>query len=140
MADYFDSGKFGGGFCIGPFTNANCTTGESNTDMAIGQTTLVPMPYSGSVVGIAVRSTAALETAGTVTFKVHKAGTEYTDASAPSAAITTAAQVSYATVRPGAVTFDAGDTLGISLSTTTTLDPTNTLDVDGFLFVQLDAS
>ena len=139
MADYFNSGKFGAIVCIGPFTNANCTTQESNTDMAIGQaSTLVPMPSAGSLIGIAVRSTEALATAGTVTFKAHKAGTEFADNAAPTAVITTAAQSSYGTVRPNAVTFDAGDTLGLSLTSTTTLDPTNTLDVDGYLYVKFD--
>lgn len=138
MADYFDAGKFGAVVAI-PFSKANLTTGESNSDLTAGQDTLQVMPVSGSVVGISIRSNASL-TAGTITAKAHKAGTEFVDAGAPAPACSSAAQVSYATVRPGAVTFAAGDTLGVSVTTTTTLDPTNSLDVDAVLFVQLDPS
>ena len=44
----------------------------------------------------------------------------------------------YVTVRPGAISFAAGATLGISVTSTTTLDPTNTLDVDAVLWIQLN--
>ena len=138
MGDEFDAGKHGAILAI-PFSKANLTTGESNSDLTAGQDTLHVMPAAGSVIGISIRSNASL-TAGTITAKAHKTGTEYTDTGAPAPACSSAAQVSYATVRPGAVTFSAGDTLGVSVSTTTTLNPTNSVDVDALLFVQLDPS
>ena len=137
MADHFDAGKFGAVVAI-PFSHANATTGESNTDLTLGQSTLAVMPGAGSVVGISIRAGGAI-TAGTITAKPHKAGTEFTEVGTPAPVCSSAAQASYASVRPKALTFDAGDTLGVSISTTTTLDPTNTLDVDAVLFVQLDA-
>lgn len=136
MADYFDAGKHGAILAI-PFSAANVTTGESNLDLTLGQSTLAVMPVAGSVLGVTIRTEAAI-TAGTITGKAHKASTEFADVGAPAPACSSAAQASYATVRPMAVRFAAGDTLGISVTTTTTLDPTNTLDVDAMLFVQLD--
>lgn len=138
MADIFDAGKFGAILAI-PFSKANVTTGESNSDLTLGQDTLAVMPQSGSVIGVTIRANAAI-TAGTITAKSQAAGTEHTDTGAPAPACSSAAQVSYATVRPGAVTFSAGDTLGVSVTTTTTLNPTDSLDVDAILFVQLDPS
>ena len=129
--------KFGNLVAI-PFGGANATTGAANVDMALAQAgTLVVAPFGGSVVGIGVRANAAL-TGGTITVKAHKAGTEFTDTGAPAPVMTTALQASYASVRPGAVTFDAGDTLGVSYSATTTLEPTNTLDLDAVLYVMFD--
>jgi len=136
MGDYFDAGKHGAVLAI-PFSHANVTTGESNTDLTAGQDTLHVMPYSGSIIGISIRANASL-TAGTITAQAHSNSTEVTDTGAPAPACSSSAQVSYATVRPGAVTFSAGDKLGISVTTTTTLDPTNSVDVDALLFVQLD--
>ena len=136
MSDIFNP-KHGSVVAI-PFGHANATTGESNTDLTLDQSTLAVMPAAGSVVGIGVRASAAL-TAGTITAKAHKAGTEFTDEGAPAPVLSSAAQDSYATANPGAVTFDAGDKLGVSITTTTTLDPTNTLDVDAVLFVVLNA-
>jgi hypothetical protein len=139
MADYFDAGKFGGVLSVGPFTNANCTTQESNADLAIGQNDYWVAPAGGSVVGISANLDGAL-TAGSVTVSAHKAGTEFADSSAPTAVLDATNSAYYGSCRPGAVTFDAGDKLGLSIVTTTTLNPTNTADVDGYLFVQLDAS
>lgn len=138
MADYFDAGKHGAIVAI-PFSKANLTTGESNTDLTAGQGTLQVMPVGGSVIGIGIMANAAL-TAGTITAKAHSNGTEFADTGAPAPACSSAAQASYATVRPGAVTFSAGDKLGVSVTTTTTLDATNTLDVDAILFVQFNPS
>jgi len=141
MADYFDAGKYGAICVVGPFTAANVTTGASNQDMVIGQSSdRVTMPMGGSVIGVAARSTEVIETAGTVTVRAHSASTEFADSGYPAPVLTTAATSSYATQRPGAVTFSAGDNLGLSLSSTTTLDPTNSLDVDAYLFVQFDPS
>ena len=136
MADTFDAGKFGGIVTV-PFQKANCTTQLTDSDLTLLQSTLAVAPAAGSVIGISIRSSGAL-TAGTITAKAHKAGTEYTDTSAPAPVISSTAQVSYATCRSGLLTFAAGDTLGVSVSTTTTLDPTNTADVDAILFIQLN--
>lgn len=138
MAD-FNSGKHGSFMAI-PFTLTNATTGLSNSDLVFagGAGTLVCMPNAGSVIGVTA-VTAAI-TAGTITLKPHKNGTEYTDVGTPAPALSSTQDTNgtYATVRPNALTFAAGETLGISATTTTTLDPTNTLDVDAVLWVQLD--
>lgn len=136
MSDYFDAGKHGAVVAI-PFGKANLTTGESNTDLTLNQDTLAVMPAAGSVIGIGTRVNAAI-TAGTITAKPHKAGTEYAEESTPAPALSSAAQSSQATAAPGKLSFDAGDTLGVSVTTTTTLDPTNSLDIDAVLYVQLD--
>ena len=140
MADTFDAGKFGAVIAI-PFIFSNATTGMTNSDLTFGggAGTLFTAPAAGSVVGISARSNTAL-TAGSVTLLTHAAGTEHTDSGAPSAVVDATNQGSYGTVRPGAVTFAAGGTLGLSLTTTTTLDPTDSADVDAVLFVQLNAS
>lgn len=139
MADYFDAGKFGAVIAI-PFHAENATTGASNIDMTVtvGGDTLAVMPAAGSIVAISARANATVN-AGTVTLKAHSNSTEFTDTGIPAPAIGTAGY-SYATVRPGAVTFAAGARLGLSYSATTTLDPTDSLDVDALLFVQLNAS
>lgn len=136
MADNFHY-KHGNAIAI-PFSKSNLTTGESNTDLVLaGATTLYVAPVAGSVVAISARASAAL-TAGTITLKGHAASTEFTASGAPAPVLTSAAQASYSTVRPRAVRFAAGDTLGVSATTTTTLDPTNTLDVEAFLHIVLD--
>ena len=136
MADTFDAGKFGAIIAI-PFGKADLTTGESNSDLTAEQSTLHIMPAAGSVVGVGIRAGGTI-TAGTITAKPHKAGTEFTDASTPAPAVSSSAQGSYASCAPGKLTFAAGDALGVSVTTTTTLNPTNTLDVDCLLFVQLN--
>ena len=139
MADYFDAGKFGAIVAI-PFSNADCTTGESATDMALaGSGTLFVAPVGGSVIGVSIRSNASL-TAGTIIATPHAASTEFADVGVPQPTCSSSAQASYATVAPGKCTFAAGGTLGISITTTTTLDPTNSADVDAFLFVALNPS
>ena len=136
MADTFDAGKFGAYVAI-PFSHSNATTQDSNKDMSLAIDTQAVMPVAGSVIAIGAAANASL-TAGTITFKPHSAGTEYADTGVPAPAISSAAQVSYATVRPGVCTFAAGAKLGVSFSSTTTLDPTNTADLDAILFVQFN--
>ncbi len=140
MATEFDGKKWGTILAI-PFGAANATTGEADTDLtaAGGQTTLFVAPGAGSVIGISANSPAI--TAGSVTLSPHKAGTEFTESGTPAPVLSSANDTNgtYATVRPGALSFVAGDTLGISMTTTTTLDPTNTVDVEAVLFIQLDA-
>jgi hypothetical protein len=141
MATEFDSKKFGAFLAI-PFTLTNATTGNSNTDLLVagGAGTVFCAPASGSVVGVSA-ATAAI-TAGTITLTPHSAGTEFAVAGTPTAVLSSAFDTNgtQGTTYPGLVRFAAGDTLGISATTTTTLNPTNTLDVDAFLFVQLDPS
>lgn len=117
------------------FKIANATTGESNTDLSRdGGNTVEVMPKAGSVVGIGVAGSAAI-TAGSATFKPHSNSTEFTDQSTPTPVCNSSSQHSYAVVRPRALRFAAGDKLGVSVTTTTTLDPTNTLDYDATLYV-----
>src|SRR3990167_1727585 len=121
-----------------PFKIANATTSESNTDLSRdGGNTLWVAPKAGSIVGIGVACSAAI-TAGTATFKPHSASTEIADASQPAPVCSSTNRHSYAMVRPRALTFAAGDALGVSVTTTTTLDATNTLDFDADLYVVLD--
>jgi hypothetical protein len=137
MSDTFDS-KFGQVVAV-PFQHSDATTQETDNDMTLLIDTLWTAPFAGSVVGITARANAAI-TAGTITLKPHKASTEYAETGTPAPVLSSAAQATYATVRPNALTFAAGDTLGISYSTTTTLNPTNSLDMDACLLVQLDPS
>jgi hypothetical protein len=140
MADYFDSKKFGCIMAVGPFTIANATTEESDSELAYGQDSYAAMPADGSVVAISVYANAELE-GGSATIRAHSAGTELAATGYPAPVVnTTNTQVSYASVRPGAVTFSAGDKLGLSITSTTTLDPTDSLDIDGWLFVQIEPS
>ena len=140
MSDTFDAKKHGAYLAI-PFTATNATTGESNTDLTGGggASTGWVAPAAGSIVGITARCAAI--TAGTVTLSPHNGGTEFTQSGTPAPALSSTQDTNgtYATVRPGAVSFAAGDVLGISMTTTTTLNPTNTLDVDASLIVVLDA-
>jgi hypothetical protein len=140
MADYYDGAKHGAILAI-PFSLTNVTTEAANVDMVLpssSASTLHVMPHAGSVVGISVRAAGAI-TAGGISARVHKAGTELADYGYPLPVCDATNQASYANVAPGAITFSAGDSLGLSVSATTTaLDPTNTLDVDGLLFVQLN--
>ena len=140
MADYFDGKKYGCVMALGPFTIANATTQESDSDLAYGQSSYAAMPASGSVVAISIYANAEV-TAGSATVRAHSSGTEMTGTGYPAPVVnTTNTQVSYATASPGAITFSAGDKLGLSVTSTTTLDPTDSLEVDGWLFVQLDPS
>ena len=139
MADFFDAGKFGAVVAV-PFTFTDATTQMTNSDLTFagGALTYYVAPAAGSIIGISANCAAV--TAGTITIKAHNAGTEFTDAGAPAPALSSTADTNgtYVTARPGAATFDAGDTLGLSITTTTTLDPTNTLDVDAVLHVALN--
>lgn len=120
------------------FKIANATTGESNTDLTRdGGNSLWVAPKAGSIVGIGVACSAAI-TAGTATFRAHSASTEIADVSYPAPVCSSTNRHSYALVRPRAVTFAAGDAIGVSVTTTTTLDATNTLDFDADLYVVLD--
>jgi hypothetical protein len=142
MADFFDPAKFG---AIVPlhYQVANAATNAADTDLTVpgGANTLYTMPVGGSVVGISVKSSANV-TAGTATFRAHLAGTEFADVGYPAPVLSSAAassNASYASVRPGALKFTAGQTVGVSYSSTTDCAPTNTNDYEAVLFVQLNA-
>lgn len=138
MSDTFDTKKHGAIVAI-PFFKANITTGAANEDLGLGGAgTVAIMPRAGSIVGISA-SCAAI-TAGTITLTPHSQSTEIATTGVPQPVLSSANDTNgtYATVRPGAITFAAGAGLGISVSATTTLDPTNTLDVDAVLFVQFN--
>ncbi len=138
MATEFDGKKHGAIVAI-PFSKTNITTGAANEDLGLaGAGTTFVAPAAGSIIGISA-SCAAI-TAGTMTLKAHKASTEVTVSGAPAPVLSSANDTNgtYATAPVGAVSFAAGDTLGISVVSTTTLDPTNTLDIDAVLFVQLN--
>ena len=135
----FDVKKFGPIMGVG-FTLTNATTGNSNSDLkfAGGENTLFVAPKAGSIVGISAACQAI--TAGTITLKAHIASTEVAQTGAPVPVLSSTADTNgvYAVADIGTVRFAAGDTLGISAVSTTTLDPTNTLDVEATLFIQLD--
>ena len=136
MSDEFDAGKHGAIVAL-PFSLADCTTGMSAEDLLFFGATgdYAVAPKGGSVVGISANCEAI--TAGTITLRAHKAGTEFADVGYPAPVSNSTNEETYATVRPGALVFDAGDKLGLSLTTTTTLDPTNTIDIEAVLFIQL---
>ena len=139
MADYFNP-KFGSVVRLG-FHVSNVDTGQTNVDLSCNSQigTLMTMPYSGSIVGLAVKANANV-TAGTVAFQAHKDSTEYAQASSVGVTLTTAAGSSnkgYGTVRPGVLTFAAGDGLGVSVSSATNLAAT-TVDYSADLYVTFD--
>lgn len=137
--DMFDAGKFGACVEIG-FQTANATTGLSNADMTCEQDSVFVAPHSGSVVGMSLRGNAAV-TAGQIAARAHKAGVEFAQDGYPNPTLDTDnPQNSYGNIRPGVLTFDAGDTLGVSLTASTTLEPTNSLEIDAWLMVQFDKS
>jgi hypothetical protein len=136
MANEFDT-KHGNMVAI-PFAKANAVTNQSNTDIALaGGNTIFVAPKAGSVVGLSVNASAAL-TAGTLSVRAHKDGTEFAQSGYPNPELTSSAQESYASVRPRALTFSAGEGLGVSYTSSTTLDPTNTNDIDAILYVVFD--
>jgi hypothetical protein len=142
MADFYDPAKFGAIVAI-HFIVANAVTNAANVDLTMGgnTNTLAVMPVAGSVVGISVKSTANV-TAGTATFRAHLASTEFADVGYPAPVLSSAAtnsNASYASIRPGALKFTAGQTVGVSYVTTTDCAPTDTNDYDAILFVQLNA-
>lgn len=140
MSDAFDSKKFGGILAI-PFAATNVTTGASDQDLVLGSALAAAVyipPRAGSIVAISAACGAV--TAGTITLKAHRTSVEVTEVGAPAPALSSNNDTNgtYATVRPGAVRFSAGQPIGLSITSTTALDPTNTLDVDAFLHIQLD--
>jgi len=140
MSDFYDAGKHGAIIAI-PFGVINAVTSAAAVDLteaSIAQGTLAIMPHSGSVVGISVSASAAVS-AGEVDFQAHKDSTEFPQTGFPNPTLnTTYTNESYASIRPGVLTFDAGDGIGISYDSATDAAPTNTNDYSAILFVQLD--
>lgn len=143
MADTFDAKKHGAVFAV-PFGVLNAVTAQTNVDLTVcgvaSTNTLVTMPTSGSVVGLSVKSTANL-TAGTAAFAPHIASTEFAQSGFPNPTLNSTSgtsNASYAAVRPGVCTFTAGQTLGVSYTTSTDAAPTDTNDYTCVLFIQLD--
>lgn len=141
MADYYNAGKYGAVFAL-QLGVANAVTNKTNEDLALADAsavTLMVMPTSGSVVGIAVRASADV-TAGSVNFRAHKDSTEFAQTGYPNPALnsTTSVRESYVSIRPGILTFSAGEALGVSYTSTTDCAPTDSNDYAVALFVQLD--
>ena len=141
MADIFDP-KFGS-VCSLSFIKSNIDTGASATNsymtLASGVGTGATMPYAGSVVGLAVSANANVTTA-TVAFNAHNAGTAYAQASSLLTTLTTASgssNVGYSTVRPGVLTFAAGDKIGVVYASATNYAAT-TIDFDATLYYVLN--
>ena len=139
MADYFNP-KFGPTVALS-FNVSNVDTAATNTDLTVadGVGTLALMPYAGSIVGLSIKANANV-TAGTIAFNVHKESTEYAQASSLLTTLTTASgssNIGYTTVRPGVLTFAAGEGIGVSVSSATNLAAT-TVDYSAILWVQLN--
>lgn len=143
MGDEFNAGKYGAILAL-PFGVANAVTNQSATDLTVSDATYVntlyTMPKGGSVVGISVRASAAV-TAGTCSFAAQKDGTEFAQSGYPNPTLNSTSgtsQESYASIRPGILTFSADEALGVSYTSSTDMAPTNTNDFAVLLFVQLD--
>ena len=140
MGDEYNAGKYGAIVAF-QFSVSNLVASQTNTDLALaGAGTLVTMPKAGSVIGISARATAAV-TAGTMSVRAHKDGTEFAQSGYPNPSFASTAgisQESHASIRPGVLTFSADEGVGISYTSDATIAPTNTNDLDAVLFVQFD--
>ncbi len=139
MSSNFDP-KFGAYVALN-FNVSNVDTAATNTDLTVadGVGTLAVMPYAGSVVGLSIKANTNV-TAGTIAFNAHKESTEYAQASSLLTTLTTAAgssNIGYTSVRPGVLTFAAGDGIGVSVSSATNVAAT-TVDYSAILWVQLN--
>lgn len=124
-----------------PFSTTDVTTGASNVDLTFGAAgnTVWIAPRSGKIVAVTANCEAI--TAGGIQLTPHKQSVEYAQTGVPSPTLDSNNDTNgtYADIREGAITFAAGDGLGISATATTTaLNPTNTLDVSASLIVALD--
>lgn len=139
MADTFHP-KFGPTVALS-FNVSNVDTAATNTDLTLadGVSSLVIMPYAGSIVGLTIGASTNV-TAGTVAFNAHKESAEYAQASSLLTTLTTAAGSSnrgYTSVRSGVLTFAAGEGIGVSVSSATNVAAT-TVDYSAILWVQLN--
>ena len=143
MGDEFNAGKYGAVVAL-VYGVANAVASQTNTDLTLSDATyvntLATMPKGGSVVGISVQASTAL-TAGTCSFRAHKDGTEFAQSGYPNPGLNSVAGTtteSYATIRPGVLTFSADEAIGVSYTSDATFAPTNTNDFAAILWVQLD--
>lgn len=141
MADTFNP-KFGA-ICQLQFVKSNIDTGASSTNsymtLASGVNTGMTMPYAGSIVALSVSANANVTTA-TVAFNAHNGGTAYAQESSLLTTLTTAAGSSnakYSSVRPGVLTFAAGDKIGVVYASATNYAAT-TVDYDVVLHYVLN--
>lgn len=143
-SDYVNA-KHGSVIAI-PFTIENATASTTAVDLALagGNCTLVPMPFDGSIIGISTRASTAINT-GKVTFQAHKDGTEFADQSALAVAISATTDTTsdadletQGSIRPGVMRFTAGEAIGVSYTSSTDMDPTNSNDFDVILFAVLE--
>jgi hypothetical protein len=141
MADTFNP-KFGA-ICQLQFVKSNIDTGASSTNsymtLASGVNTGMTMPYAGSIVALSVSANANVTTA-TVAFNAHNGGTAYAQESSLLTTLTTAAGSSnakYSSVRPGVLTFAAGDKIGVVYASATNYAAT-TVDYDVTLWYVLN--
>lgn len=138
--DTFDAGKWGAVVAL-PFGVLNAAANQTNADIAgpgaDGNVNVV-MPVAGSIVGISVQASAPI-TAGTVTFRAAKAGTEFPQNGYPAPQLSIASpSKAWASVRPGMLPFEAGDAIGVSYSSSSDAEPASTNDYSVLLWVQLD--
>lgn len=108
---------------VGTFTTTNQVTSASAVAMklcSVAGMTQVLMAYPGSIIGIAAKANANI-TASTARFSVSKNGTTVFSA------VNSATGVSeiYGTQAKGTDTFEAGDTIGVKVTTTATYAPTS---------------
>jgi hypothetical protein len=141
MGDEFDAGKYGAIVAL-QFGVANAVTEKTAEDLttadASAVNTLVTMPKAGSVVGITVDASAEV-TAGTVTFAAQKDGTEFAQSGFPNPGLsTTYTNKTYASIRPGVLTFSAGEAVGVSYTSSTDMEPTDSNDFSVLVLVQFD--
>lgn len=143
-SDYVNA-KHGSVIAI-PFTIENATASTTAVDLALagGNCTLVPMPFDGSIIGISARASTAIDT-GKATFQAHKDGTEFADQSALAVTISATTDTTsdadletQGSVRPGVMRFTAGEAIGVSYTSSTDMDPTNSNDFDVILFAVLE--
>ena len=138
MADTFDP-KFGA-FATISFVKSNPDTSASGTNTYLSLASEVgtgaPMPYAGSIVALSVTANANV-TGATIAFAPHSGGTAYAQQSGLTVTLTTAAgasNVGYSNVRPGVLTFAAGDKIGINYASATNYAAT-TIDYDALMVV-----
>lgn len=131
----------GGITLVGPFVWTNLAASQSSLkggwgvlgDLGAG-TPAVPQPFSGHIVGISVRGSANITTGGAsaAVFKAQVAGSDVTMSVTLDS--TTNTLVNQATQAIGIDTFTAGQSIGMSVTTSGTFAPTTT-EYSGQVFV-----
>lgn len=108
---------------------------NATREMAVGGAPVglddIPVPRKCSVVSISALLSQAL-TSGSLTLTLRKNGS----ASSIQATVGTGATTNVVDLAPGAAVYEAGDTIGIELTTSAGLAPAGTIDVLAFVEVQ----